>query len=69
MMASSAAFVIVKLAGAAYLLFSGIQMLLGPANPESADIVVEAHRENPKVLAVESAGHHSPLMPIELDSM
>jgi pilus assembly protein CpaE len=30
---------------------SGIQMLLGPANPESADIVVEAHHQNPRTLA------------------
>src|SRR3954462_11873055 len=39
LMASSAAFAVVKLAGAAYLLFSGIQMLLSRPRP-LADVTV-----------------------------
>ena len=41
LMASSAAFAVLKLAGAAYLLFTGVQMLLSRSRP-LADVAVEA---------------------------
>lgn len=40
LMTSSAAFAVVKLVGAAYLFFSGVQMLLSPPRP-AADVTVQ----------------------------
>ena len=52
LMASSAAFAVVKLVGAAYLLFTGIQMLLSRPQPVAEVTVQEASRlAAPGVLA------------------